>query len=187
MSIYLRIFLCYLQIGLFSIGGGHAAIPVVQSMVVEKNGWMTMEEFMDMVTIAEMTPGPFALNSATFIGIKMGGVFGGLIASIAFLIPGFILVILLALIIRRFSKVRAVEGALEGIRPATTGLIWSSMLTLTMLAVFSVTSFAAVTAVDWIAVVIFVAVFAAMRFKKLNPIIGILGGGVLGVILYSIF
>ena len=85
--IYLELFLAYLQIGLFSIGGGHASIPVAQSVVVDGKGWLNIKEFTDMITISEMTPGPFSVNSATYVGLKMGGILGGIIATLGFLLP----------------------------------------------------------------------------------------------------
>ena len=96
--IYLNLFLSFLQVGLFSIGGGYAAIPLIQSQVVTANGWLSLSEFTDLVTIAEMTPGPIAINSATFVGIRIAGIPGALIATLGCILPSCIIVSVLAYI-----------------------------------------------------------------------------------------
>lgn len=85
--IYLQLFLSFLQVGMFSIGGGYAAMPLIQSQVVEGYGWLTMSEFTDLITIAEMTPGPIAVNSATFVGIRIAGLPGAVIATMGCIFP----------------------------------------------------------------------------------------------------
>ena len=94
--IYLKLFLSFLQIGLFSIGGGYAAMPLIQQLIVEQNQWLTMTEFTDLITIAEMTPGPIAINSATFVGTRIAGLGGALIATLGCVLPSFIIVLTLA-------------------------------------------------------------------------------------------
>ena len=97
--IYLQLFLSYLQIGAFSFGGGYAAMPLIQAQVVEKYHWLSMTEFGDLVTIAEMTPGPIAINSATFVGTQVAGLSGALIATLGCILPSCIIVTLLAKIL----------------------------------------------------------------------------------------
>ena len=89
--IYLQLFLSFLQVGAFSIGGGYAAMPLIQSQVVTSHGWLTMSEFTDLITIAEMTPGPIAVNSATFVGIRIAGVGGAVIATLGCILPSCLL------------------------------------------------------------------------------------------------
>ena len=89
--IYLQLLWCFLQVGLFSIGGGYAALPPIQSQVVELNQWITLAEFTDLIAIAEMTPGPIAINAATFVGIRVGGVLGGLVGTVGFLLPSLVI------------------------------------------------------------------------------------------------
>ena len=100
--IYLELLWVFIQVGLFSIGGGYAAIPIIQSHVVEAKGWLTMTDFTDLITIAEMTPGPIAINSATFVGIQVAGIPGCIIATIGCIIPSAIIVSLLAFLYFRF-------------------------------------------------------------------------------------
>ena len=94
--ILLKLFLSFLQIGAFSFGGGYAAMPLIQAQVVIKYGWLTMEEFTNLITIAEMTPGPIAVNSATFVGTKIAGVPGALVATMGCILPSCIIVTLIA-------------------------------------------------------------------------------------------
>ena len=94
--IYLQLFLSFLQIGALSFGGGYAAMPLIQAQIVTNHGWLSMSEFTDLVTIAEMTPGPIAVNSATFVGTKIGGVPGALVATAGCILPACILVTLIA-------------------------------------------------------------------------------------------
>ena len=103
--IYLQLFLSFLQVGMFSIGGGYAAMPLIQSQVVEKYAWLTMSEFTDLITIAEMTPGPIAVNSATFVGIRIAGLPGAVIATFGCIFPSCIIVSLLAYIYYRYKNV----------------------------------------------------------------------------------
>lgn len=182
--IYLNLFLAYLKIGLFSIGGGHAAIPVVQSVIVQDKGWLTMQEFMDVITISELTPGPFALNSATFIGNKLGGILGGLIASFACILPSFFIIMILAIIYKKYRTVTAVNGALSGIKPATTGLIMAAGLSILFLSLFGTSSITLIDHINYISLAVTVIAFLTLKiFKKINPIYIMLGAGVLGLVL----
>ena len=98
---YLNLFWSFFQIGLFSIGGGYAAMPLIQNQVVDIHHWLTMAEFADIMTIAEMTPGPIAINSATFVGIQVGGIWGAVIATLGCVCPSSIIVMILASILNK--------------------------------------------------------------------------------------
>ena len=113
--IYLQLFLSFLQVGMFSIGGGYAAMPLIQSQVVEKYAWLTMSEFTDLITIAEMTPGPIAVNSATFVGIRIAGLPGAVIATFGCIFPSCIIVSLLAYIYYRYKNVSTLQSVSHGI------------------------------------------------------------------------
>ena len=101
--IYIKLFLSFLQVGLFSIGGGYAALPLIQNQVVEAHKWLTMGEFTDLITIAEMTPGPIAVNSATFVGIHIAGWQGAVIATFGCILPSCLIVSLLAYIYYKYK------------------------------------------------------------------------------------
>ncbi|MBQ7354570.1 MAG: chromate transporter, partial [Clostridia bacterium] len=106
----LELFFCFFQIGLFSIGGGYVAIPLIESRVVEANGWLTAGEFADLVTVAEMTPGPIALNAATFVGNRLHGIWGGVIATLGCITPSLIIVGLLAVLYNKFRKLNVMQN-----------------------------------------------------------------------------
>lgn len=186
--VYLDLILAYFQIGLFSIGGGHASIPVAQSVVVDSFGWLSLEEFTAMITISEMTPGPFGINSATYVGLKVGGVLGGVIATLAFLVPSVTICLSLFLIVKRFRKLRWVDGFMQGIRPAVSGLICSAGLSMFLLAVVGGSVLQSITSdfsFDPIAVVIVAASFAVTHKTKINPVLIILLSGVVGAAIYG--
>ena len=115
---YVQLFFSFLLVGLFSVGGGYAAIPLIQAQVVEAHGWLTMAEFTNLVTIAEMTPGPIAVNSATFVGIRIAGVPGAVVATLGCIFPALILVSVLAYLYRRYQSAPALDSVLSCLRPA---------------------------------------------------------------------
>lgn len=115
--IYLQLFWAFFQIGLFSVGGGYAAMPMIQSQVVNGFGWLTMAEFADVVTIAEMTPGPITLNAATFVGTQMAGIPGAIAATFGCIVPSCIIVTTLAVLYKKFSHTNVVQRLLSGMRP----------------------------------------------------------------------
>ncbi len=185
--IYLKLFLAYLQIGLFSIGGGHASIPVAQSVVVDTMGWLNLKEFTDMITISEMTPGPFAVNSATYVGIKMGGTLGGIISTLGFVLPTVALCLAIFLLIKNFRTTRTVNGFMQGIRPAVSGVISSAGLTILLFAVFGANNFNGfLTEInfDFLNLILGVFAFIIIRKTKINSVLMIPITGVVGGIIY---
>ena len=124
--IYLQLFWSFLQIGLFSIGGGYAAMPLIQAQVVHNHAWLDMSEFTDLITIAEMTPGPIAVNSATFVGIRIAGIPGALVATFGCILPSLFIVSLLTFIYYRYKKLSVLQSVLASLRPAVVALIASA-------------------------------------------------------------
>ncbi len=186
--IYLELFWSYFQIGLFSIGGGYAAMPLIQQQVVETHSWLTMTQFADIVTIAEMTPGPIAINSATFVGTMVAGLPGAIIATIGCVFPSCIIVMALAYIYNRFRGLSVVQGVLAGLRPAVIAMIASAGINLFFTAISGTSSFPSdFASIDIVACVIFLGAFLALRFLKITPIKAMAGAGVAGLILFSIF
>ncbi len=184
--ILLELFWSFFQIGLFSIGGGYAAMPLIQAQVVETHGWLTMTQFGDIVTIAEMTPGPIAINSATFVGTLVAGLPGAIVATAGCVFPSCIIVLTLAYIYTRFRKLRVVQGILQGLRPAVIAMIASAGIGLFFTAVYGGTPNDLRNA-DPLALLIFAGAFAALRFFHISPIKAMAGAGVSGLILFSIF
>ena len=185
--IYLKIFFCYLQIGLFSIGGGHASIPLIRSMIVDDRTWLSVTEFVDMITISEMTPGPFAINSATFVGIKMGGPFGGVLATFACMLPSFIITMLLCTLYRKYRSGSFFSGLLYGIRPTVSGLIASAGLLLIFMAFFGTSDLTAIKSVDILAVIIAISTFIILRKTKINSVLMIVISGTIGAGIFALY
>ena len=134
--IYLELLWSFFQIGLFSIGGGYAAMPLIQNQVVDIHPWLTMTQFADIMTIAEMTPGPIAINSATFVGIQVAGLPGAIVATAGCVFPSCVIVMSLAYIYYRFRGLNMVQGILAGLRPAVIAMIASAGISLLIMAVY---------------------------------------------------
>src|SRR5699024_10356178 len=110
--IYLRLFWSFLQIGLISFGGGYAAMPLIQDQIVTGHGWLSMSEFSDLITISQMTPGPIAINSATFVGIRIAGIPGALVATLGCILPSCVIVILIAKLYLKYRSLDLLQGVL---------------------------------------------------------------------------
>ena len=168
--IYLALALSFLQVGLFSIGGGYAAMPLIQSQVVTLHGWLSMQEFTDLITIAEMTPGPIAVNSATFVGLRVAGLPGALVATVSCILPSCFIVSALAWIYRKYRSVGLVKSVLGRLRPAVVALIASAGLSILLLVLFHGRELSLET-LDAVGLALFAAAFFALRKFRWNPIL----------------
>lgn len=185
--IWLELFISFFQIGLFSIGGGYAALPLIQNQVVTGHGWLTVTEFADVVTLSQMTPGPIALNAATFVGTRIAGLPGALIATAGVVTPSVIIVLALAAVYVKFKGHGVLEGILGGLRPAVVGLIASAALGLILLALYGEAGFSlSLQALDLKALGLLVGAFIVLRRFKPDPIVVMSGCGVIGVVMYSL-
>lgn len=119
----LKLFLTFFRIGLFTFGGGYAMIPLIQREAVEKNKWISDDDILEVIAIAESTPGPIAINSATFIGYKVAGVFGSFFATLGVVLPSFIIILLISFVLREFADIKAVQYAFNGIRAGVLALV----------------------------------------------------------------
>ncbi len=135
-NIFLDLFLVFFQVGLLAIGGGYAAIPIIENLVVSKHCWLTGPEFNEMLTISEMTPGPITLNVSTFVGEQQAGIPGALVATFSCILPSIIIVSAVAFVYFKFSKIKLLQGTLKQLRPVIIGLIASSSLSITFTAMF---------------------------------------------------
>lgn len=186
--IYLELLWSFFQIGLFSIGGGYAAMPLIQHQVVDIHPWLTMTQFADIMTIAEMTPGPIAINSATFVGIQVAGLPGAIVATFGCIIPSCVIVMTLAYVYYRYRGLTMVQGVLAGLRPAVVAMIASSGISLMILSFYGERALPDdLSQIRLIPMLIFAAGLFILRKWKMNPICVMAGAGVAGVILYSIF
>lgn len=184
--IYFQLFLSFLKVGLFSIGGGYAAMPLIQSQVIDLYGWLDVGEFTDLVSIAEMTPGPIALNAATFVGTRVAGLGGALIATAGCVLPSLIIVSLLFFIYKKFGKLDAIQKVLSYLRPAVIAFIASAGMTILM-NVLSFNGFTALKETDIPAAVLFVLAFVFLRKFKLNPILIMISCGAVYLLIHVIF
>ena len=186
--IYLELFWSYFQIGLFSIGGGYAAMPLIQHQVVEVHPWLTMTQFADIVTIAEMTPGPIAINSATFVGTVVAGLPGAIVATIGCVFPSCMIVMTLAFVYYRFRGLSVVQGILAGLRPAVIAMIASAGINLFLTAVYGTSALPTdLESINVIALLIFLCAFFILRKWKISPIKAMAGSGLAGLLLFSLF
>lgn len=199
--IYLQLFLTFLKIGVVSFGGGYGMIAMIRESVLA-NGWMTEEELMNFIAVAESTPGPIAVNMATFVGSVQGGVGGALIATIGVVLPSFIIILVLAALFKNLLKYEGVRAGLDGVRPAIVGLILATALAMLLSVLFGVSVAGDRLSFDGnaafiMAVLATAALFVPMfgkkqgrflneRKQKLNvtPIAIILISGLMGILLY---
>lgn len=185
--IYLELFWSFFQIGLFSIGGGYAAMPLIQNQVVDIHPWLTMTQFADIMAIAEMTPGPIAINSATFVGIQVAGLLGAIIATLGCVFPSCVIVMTLAFVYYRFRGLNLIQGVLAGLRPAVIAMIASAGISLFIMAIYGQRTLPEnLTSVDFVAMAISLLGFVILRKWKPSPICIMAGSGIAGVILYSL-
>ena len=126
MNLYLQLFISFLQIGALSFGGGYAAMPLIQQQVVTLHGWLSLSEFTDLITISQMTPGPIAINSATFVGTRVGGFWGALCATTGCVLPSCLLVSLLARAYLKYGHLSIIQDVLSSLRPAVIAMIASA-------------------------------------------------------------
>ena len=185
--IYLELFWSFFQIGLFSIGGGYAAMPLIQNQVVDIHAWLNMTQFADIMTLSEMTPGPIAINAATFVGIQVSGLPGALIATAGCVFPSCVIVLLLAFLYYRFRGLTMVQGILAGLRPAVIAMIASAALSLLILALFgqrAVPEENILSALRIPALCIFALALFVLRKWKVHPLWVMAGAGVISVMLY---
>ncbi len=180
--IFLELFLTFFKIGAFTFGGGYAMLPLIQEEVIAHN-WLKQSDLIDFIAVSESTPGPFAINLATYIGTELGGIFGAICATLGVALPSFIVILLVANAYEKFKTSKTVKGCMSGLKPAVVGLIGSAALTMAS-AVFIPTGFTTAIFTDpflYISIVLFGA-SVVMAFKKVHPIIIICLSAAVGII-----
>lgn len=183
----LKLFFAFIQVGMFSVGGGYAAIPLIQEQIVNIYGLMTMEEFSDLITVAEMTPGPISINAATFVGMRLAGIPGVLLCSVGCIIPSFCICLTLAHFYYKYRTVSGVQVVLGAMRPAVVALIGSAGATILMLGLFRTDIQNAVLGdIRLVEFGIFVVALFILRKFKTSAISVILGSGVVGTLIYAL-
>ncbi len=185
--IYLRLFYEFFKIGLFTFGGGYAMIPLVQDVVVS-NEWLALEEFKAMLGVCESTPGPVAINMATYIGSIQGGFFGSLCATFGVVLPSFIIILLIASILNKFAENKFLKNFIRGVKPIVTALILSTGLILLAECIgmniqeFKF-NFNYVSIIVFVIIITIYMVFTKAFKKKISAIYLILISAVLGIVL----
>jgi len=186
--IYLELLWTFIQIGAFSFGGGYAVLPMIQKYVVEQQQWITLAELADITSISQMTPGPIAINAATFVGVKVAGVWGGVIATIGCVLPSFVLLIFLAYYFFKHSNLHFIQNILKGLRPAIVSLIALAAISLTLTALWNFPK-ENLLALDNLNIsgVISAAVSLLLLIKFKLDTIGVIAiGAIIGIIVYFI-
>ena len=175
MKELLSLFLTFAKVGVMTFGGGYAMLPALQREVVEKRRWATEEEVMDWYAIGQCTPGVIAVNTATFVGQKQAGVWGGIFATLGVVFPSLVIIMIIAAFIQNFAHLPAVQNAFAGIRVCVCVLIFNAVLKLWKSAVKDV----------W-GLLIFLAVLAASLLTSLSPVWYVLAAGVAGVLIQNL-
>lgn len=165
MKQLIELFIAFLQVGLFSIGGGYSAIPIIQSKAIDATGWLTLNEFSDLITIAEMTPGPIAVNSATFVGNRVASIPGGIAATLGCIFPACIICSILAFVYYKYKTVSAISTIMSFLRPVVVALITASGVNIFLNAA------AGAKGINMVGIVLAAAAFYLLRSTKLSPIL----------------
>ncbi len=174
--IIFKLFLTFLRIGAFSFGGGYAVLSLLQKEVVESANWISPEDYVNIAAISEMTPGPIAVNSSTFVGFKLSSFWGAALCTIGVILIPFLLTLLVSVYFQKFKHLKQISWVLKGVRPAVLGLIGAACF-----------GIARISFEDYKSVIIAIIVFASVYRFKISPILAILGSGILGIIFYGLF
>jgi len=169
--IVFQLFWEFFKIGLFTFGGGYAMIPLIEKEIVNKYHWLTTAQFTDLVAISEMTPGPFAVNSATFVGYKVAKLAGAVASTFGIILPSFLIIWAIASVFFSFQDNQIVQAAFKGLRPAVLGLIFVAALTIGKVSIS-----------DYKSVIILIAVVAGVWLLKIHPILALIISAVIGII-----
>lgn len=178
--ILLELFLVFVQIGAFAFGGGYAVLPLIQRFVVEERGWLSMKEMTDLVSISQMTPGPIAINSATFVGTKVAGIPGAIVATMGNVLPQFILMMILAYFIFRDRKIAFLEKMLKGLKPGIVGLIAIAAISMFRNSLFTGANLS-LAALSPVAAAAFIVGFGLRLSKRFDMVQLIAIGALMGI------
>jgi chromate transporter len=170
----IKLFLVFAKIGTFSIGGGYAMLPFIQKEVIEKHNWLTIQEFSDILAVSQMTPGPVAVNSATFVGYKLFGFWGSVAATLGVVLPSFLMILIIAAFFVKVYEKKEAKAIFKGIRPAVLGLLGAAAYMVTVSNV-----------VDFKGIGIFLIAFVSLFHKRVDTIMVIVVSAILGIIIYK--
>ena len=166
-----QVFAAFFKIGAFTFGGGYAMIPLIQNEAVEKHGWVTDDDILEIIAIAESTPGPIAINSATFVGYRAAGVLGSVCATLGVVLPSFVIILLISFVLKQFQELRPVQYAFNGIRAGVLALLCKSLWTMYKK-----------SPKGWASYVVMAAAFILTAIFDINVIFVIIGCAVFGLV-----
>lgn len=180
--ILLKLFYTFFKIGLFTFGGGYAMLPLIQDEIVA-NGWLSLEEMVDFIAVSESTPGPFAINIATYVGVETAGVLGSVAATLGVVLPSFIVILIVAKCYLRFKQSKLVSGAMYGLRSTVVGLMAGAVVGLVPTVFFrSGVAWSAVLQPEFLCAAGIFGVSLVLALKKVNPIIIIVCSAAAGIL-----
>lgn len=179
--IYLELFITFFKIGLFTFGGGYAMLPLIQEEVIA-HGWLEVSDIVNFIAVSESTPGPFAINISTYVGMETGGFLGAVCATLGVILPSFIVILIVARFYKKFKESKTVSSVMTGLRPAVIGLIGSALLSIAITVFFPQgLSFSNIIPADLIVSLIISVIMTVLVFKKVHPIIIIVLSAIAGI------
>jgi len=184
--ILIQLFIAFLIIGISAFGGGYAVMPLIQNYIVDSRHWITMNELADITSLSQMTPGPIMINAATFVGIKVGGNIGGLIATLGSVLPSFILVLVLGYLFAKHGNLHFIQNIMKGLRPTIVGLIGVASLTLFITSILILNPQGSFIGIEMTALVSFIVAMIISIKTKYDTLVIVLVGAIIGAIAYFI-
>ena len=189
--IYLELFLTFLEVGAFSFGGGYGMISLIRELCLGK-GWFSEGELLNMIAVSESTPGPIAVNMATFGGSAQSGIIGAIVATLGVVLPSFIIILVIAILLKNLIKYKGVKAFMSGIRPCVIALILATAAIMLLSNLFGLTTYASGISLDLRGIAVFAILVVGAIFskkvikKKVSPILMIAISAVLGVVFYGL-
>lgn len=185
MNITGKLFIVFLKTGLLSIGGGYAVIPLIKEQVIEENNWINEKMFTDMITISQMTPGPLAVNTSTFVGLQIGGIAGAVAATFGCILCGIIISLALYRFFQTYQRSAYVLEILNGLKSASLGLIISAAFTILLLVLYGANQVEPdLISLNRTALFLFLALLFLLRKSKINPMVIMFISGIAGFVFY---
>ena len=185
--IFLQLYTVFLKIGAFAFGGGYAVLPLISRFIIEEQHWLSVKGLTDLVSLSQMTPGPIAINSATFIGTKVAGLPGAIVATLGNITPQCILMMILGYVLFRGRKIRFLDKILKGLKPAIVGLIAVATVSMLQSSLWHMTASGEMTQLSLLGCLGFVLGFTLYRKKKADLIRIVLFAAVFGIVLHLLF
>ncbi len=183
----LELYWSFFKVGLFCVGGGYASMPLIHAEVVDHHAWLTVKELIDVFAISQMTPGPIGINAATFVGVKLAGILGAIVATFGFVTPSVFIMYALAVIYTKYGKLGAIKGILNGIRPAVVALIAGAGVTFIQLALgYENSGTIAMDTATYTSIGVLIFAWALLYRKGIGIITNLSICGLLGIVLGSL-